>query len=331
MCIERYLFWKEEWTCSKIARPSRLYKQVVRLYYSMLSSTRQFPRRAPSLWPLADLSYSLPPYSNFFHLFSSLPMVLFTEVQVYPFLSLLLPLLPACVPVITYYFRVISRLFPWPWVIKNQPGFVPNAFVQGCIEFEGAVYQVRRSRWFRCSRGRRRAGRGSIVAAAVCEVCRQGCCGSHMTCSLHTAAFEAPELFTLCLSRSAREQENREIEIAKERDGGREWEMWKSRAGRRLGQDHGKRGWRWRRCHLGFSHSSSFFSSHSSFLSSHFPPTHPRVFFSWHSLTISSLSLPLLLSDSPSLCQSSCFCAAWQQCNKLTVCIKSAMVCDFLS
>lgn len=40
------------------------------------------------------------------------------------------------------------------------------------------------------------AGRGSIVAAAVCEVCRQGCCGSHMTRSLHTAAFEAPELFT---------------------------------------------------------------------------------------------------------------------------------------
>lgn len=40
------------------------------------------------------------------------------------------------------------------------------------------------------------AGWGSIVAAAVCEVCRQGCCGSHMTSSLHTAAFEAPELFT---------------------------------------------------------------------------------------------------------------------------------------
>lgn len=68
-----------------------------------------------------------------------------------------------------------------------------------------------------------------------------------------------------CLSRSAREQENREIERA--RDGGRDGEMWNNRAGRRV--DNWWRGGR-RGCHLGSSNSSSFFSSPSSSLSSCF-------------------------------------------------------------
>lgn len=100
------------------------------------------------------------------------------------------------------------------------------------------------------------AGRGSIVAAAVCEVCRQGCCGSHMTCSLHTAAFEAPELFTPVW---AGRLESRRIERLRERGmGAGSKGCGIAEQGEGIDWDRRRRGERWRGCHLGLSCSSSF-------------------------------------------------------------------------
>lgn len=156
------------------------------------------------------------------------------------------------------------------------------------------------------------AGWGSIVAAAVCEVCRQGCCGSHMTSSLHTAAFEAPELFTPVW---AGRLESSRIERLRERGkGGRDGE--RERCGiteQRRGEEGGGK-----RCHLG-----------SGQLSSRCPPpalhSHPAVFVSilpsgvlflalfdsFFSLSspVHFASLPVLLIGCPSAFDASIWCS----------------------
>ena len=110
-------------------------------------------------------------------------------------------------------------------------------------------------------------------------------------CSLWSAWTLHPSVWAGRLESRIERQRERE----RERDGGRERGMWNNSTEEgRLGSREGW--WGWRRCHLGFNHSSSFFPPTS--LSSLFFPSYPRVLFSWHYLIISppSLTPPLCLS-----------------------------------
>lgn len=149
--------------------------------YSALTVSSPWPLSVAARWPLL-FPPSLPSVSPALHhfLYSHfltvliLLLLLISLEDVYSFNVFL--------PPIFWLFYLFLQFSSWRRYLTNYGLFLRRAALQsvavGRLNY-GAL-----------------AGWGSIVAAAVCEVCRQGCCGSHMTSSLHTAAFEAPELFT---------------------------------------------------------------------------------------------------------------------------------------
>lgn len=185
---------------------------------AMHSSGWLSPHRAPSLWPLADL-YSTPTLPTSTSLFPS-PLITtkgsICREAVYSF----------CPSAICVHF--LGGRFYKPVDIHRVAGAVSRRLPQACsirANYQESETQLLQSWLFFCfefchrycaknspplpsvrslsymgsvgtALKKRRAAGGSVVAAAVCEVYSRGCCGSHMTRSLHTAAFEAPELFT---------------------------------------------------------------------------------------------------------------------------------------